>query len=466
MKIKYYIAAIALGVTMNGCDMIGNIDDIELKNVLTDENVITDSNSAETALNGVYGTWRNNNIGWFINHMSLRTKTLQRASIIGTAGFTVNSVKIDNEMIANNYVALYKVVNTANSVIAKMGDNAPKDLTKERALQIEAEARFHRALAHLMILRQYGDFYNLNSKYGVVLYEKPVRSNIPSARSTVADCYKSILNDLKFTSANAPVIPEGHYRISQLTSKALQSRVLLYMKDFAGASQLAGEVINNAASCGYELESDYLDIFRKRFLSSEVLFAPYTKYPTELSMMLINNFAAGTSLNKVSNELVPEEMDPRYNMAYSSDMVAMEGNYTTNTNKYMNPTFNTGDHQNTYFFMRLAEVYMIKAEADARTDLFDDARASLKVICDRAGYAPDYVNEIADADLKITILKHKWVELSMENNEEWFDLVRYRTWDNMAIAPTYVASDTHLTLPIPKNALAGNNLLEQNPSYN
>ena len=121
---------------------------------------------------------------------------------------------------------------------------------------------------------------------------------------------------------------------------------------------------------------------------------------------------------------------------------------------------------NTLFFMRLAEVYLIKAEADARMKRFDDARESLNAITTRSGYADGYVDGIVDDDLLPMIFKHKWMELAFENNEEWFDMVRFHTLDGMVIAPVYIANDKHLCLPIPRIALAGNNLLVQNPSYN
>ena len=63
------------------------------------------------------------------------------------------------------------------------------------------------------------------------------------------------------------------------------------------------------------------------------------------------------------------------------------------------------------------------------------------------------------------IRQHKWLELVGEAYEEWFDLVRYHKegdLDIKDIKPT-VTSDAKLIFPIPQQALAGNNALEQNP---
>lgn len=75
------------------------------------------------------------------------------------------------------------------------------------------------------------------------------------------------------------------------------------------------------------------------------------------------------------------------------------------------------------------------------------------------------MNTISDGDLLEVVRKHKLIELVEEAYEDWFDLVRYYKegdLDIKDIKPT-VTSDSKLILPIPQKALAGNNLLEQNP---
>ena len=132
--------------------------------------------------------------------------------------------------------------------------------------------------------------------------------------------------------------------------------------------------------------------------------------------------------------------------------------------KYMKMT--NGNDCNPYYFIRLAEAYLIKAEAEARQSKNDDARNSLKVITDRAGYDADYVNTIADGDLLMQIFRHKYMELSAENYEEWFDMIRYNQLDGTDFVQLgYLRSFAHKNLPIPYDAMAGNGALVQNPSY-
>ena len=75
---------------------------------------------------------------------------------------------------------------------------------------------------------------------------------------------------------------------------------------------------------------------------------------------------------------------------------------------------------------------------------------------------------IRDGDLLLTIFRHKYMELSAENYEEWYDMVRYYRLDGTDFTATglgYTQSMQHLVLPIPTQALSGNSLLVQNPTY-
>lgn len=474
MKIKQYIAVALLSVVFFGCDMIGAIDDIELENVSTDAELITDNRSANTALNGIYASWSHIDIGWFTNHLSFRSRTIKPMNVIGAGGFSTNDVKIENSMIARNYTVLYRVINMANSVITQLEKDAPKDIEETRLKEMIGEARYHRALAHLMLLRQYGEFYDLSSSFGIVLYDTPARDNIPKKRSTVSESYDLITKDLEYAAENTPTSLRPHYYVGRVAAKAMLARVMLYQRKFDIASQIAGEVIESAAEQDYAIEPDYLDIFRKRSLSQEVLFAPYAQYPGENSFMLINSIYIAQSAETIADELVSgnynintgEGMDYRIAKTFAKSYLSAEGNNPYGGyNKYYSPVFIPGAMANTLFFMRLAEVYLIKAEADTRMDRFDDARESLAIITSRAGYEDDYAENIADEDLLEMIFKHKWMELAFENNEEWFDMVRFHTLDGMDISPVYIANDKRLNLPIPREAMAGNNLLVQNPSY-
>lgn len=461
---KYLLTCMSV-LLFTACDLVGSIDDIEQKYVLTDENVISDATSAEVALNGVYSSWRNIRIAWFRHYLDALTGTETEANIVGMTGFSSNNVLDTNTGVADNYIALYNVVNNASSFITNVGKGDVKGLTDERKTEAIAEARFHRAMAYMYLLRQYGEFYNLNSKYGIVLYQdNPIRDNEAISRSTVKESYDAILSDLDFAINNAPVYTY-HYKVSRLTAQALKARVLLYQQDYRNAAATAMQVINEGVAYGYYLEDNFTSIFSNSYSSSEVIFALYNSYPNERDAdSNWNQYSGNTIMTLAYSVGAAEGVDRRYFNTFEN---LDPSKYWLRNNKYPNYYYDTAEPENTYFFIRMAEMYYIVAEAEMRSGNEAAARQAMKdIICnERAGYDENYVDNIPAEDFLLMVLQHKWLELATENNEEWYDLVRYHVHDGLVIAPTYVTSDAHLTMPIPRTALAGNNLLEQNPSY-
>lgn len=484
MKVKYNILIISLLVALSSCNMLGSIDDIKPENVLTDENAITDANSAEMECGGIYGVWRSFDFTLMRTAMLCLTGSLNNNNVIGGKEFLTNELKDDNEGIKKYYVILYNVINHATSLINNLKDASPTGLSKTRKAEILSEAYFNKAYAELMLLRSFGEFWDLNSSYGIVLYDEPVRDNIAKARSSVADSYTMILKDLEGAS-DAPDYAGISYHANKLSVQALKARVLLSMGNFTEAAQVADKVISEGETQGVMLEENYMDIFAQGFMSPELLFSLYASYPQQTVQSSVrqqyiqNGWNENNTITKIADELVGEEndgdlltgegYDSRFASVYVTTLQTNPFTGVTSRSYQMNK-YQFGDNSNpsdTYYMMRLAEIYLIKAEANTRIGTpaaLEAARKALKAITDRAGYKEDYVDGISNSDLLTMIFKHKYIELSGENYEEWFDMVRYHTWDGMDITP-YVKSDHNLVMPIPREAMAGNNLLKQNPTY-
>lgn len=474
MKFTSYIYYCLLVISLSACSFIGSIDDIQPKNVLTDETLITDKRSAQSAVDGIYAAWRSIHIGWFVNYYSTLSGSLMPQSIYNIEDFAKKNVKPENTPVKNVYTSTYNVINMANSVIAILEKNTPEGLNEQSKNELLAQARFNRALAHFNLLRIFGEFYDTKSQFGIVIYKEPVRDNQPKKRASVAEVYDTIIEDLLFAAEKGIAVPENHARVGKTTAKALLAKVYLSKGDFTNASKYAIETINEAANHGYALETDYLNIFRGRFNSQEMLFAPYTSYTKEYTFMFTNNFQAGPILKKIADELVQgdgndntgEGYDPRYAMTFSKVAIMHEGNFSHNNNKYMPIVFQEGAPMNTYMLLRLGEVYLIAAEAEARINKYESACGYLQTICSRAGYPSDYVSSTVTKDnILEMILKHKWIEINTENNEEWFDLARYKKLGNIALVPYFMEREAQFIMPIPRGALGGNNLLVQNPGY-
>ncbi|MBD9058956.1 MAG: RagB/SusD family nutrient uptake outer membrane protein [Prevotella copri] len=534
--IRYQFLALlsVSALTFTSCDLIGSIDDMEPDYVVTDLNYITDATSAQTALNGVYASWRSTGVSYLRYGIASMAHTQTQAMVMGVDEFAAENIQTNNSNVETAYTAYYNVINTANTFLVHINKQIP-GMTEEKRAEMIAEARCQRALAYLTLLKCFGEYWKQDSQYGVCLFkDELVRDNQVRQRSSVADTYKLISEDLDYAIAHCEQHPADHYHMSSLFAKALKAKMYFAQDNYPEAARLSEEVINEAETAGYELESDYANIFTEQFNSKEMLFAPYTANPNELMDASWFAFSPGSLLKKVADDLVPDDetggdigvpdpgeggdvvvpdpgeggdvvipggdgseggdvvlpgdgddggivipggdggdfpFPPGEDDAASYDLLytwAYKGEGMTGIAKYskLTPEFMFED---SYYFMRLAEVYYIAAEAEARQGEYEKARTLLATVISRAGYTEDDVNAISDSDLLGEILKHKLCDMSNENLEEWFDLCRYNrkggfeswTEDEKAELPSF----RRYLLPIPKASMGANSLLVQNPEY-
>lgn len=534
--IRYQFLALlsVSALTFTSCDLIGSIDDMEPDHVVTDLNYITDAASAQTALNGVYASWRSTGVSYLRYGIASMAHTQAQAMVMGADEFAAENIETNNSNVETAYTAYYNVINAANTFLVHVNKNIP-GLSEEKRTEMIAEARCQRALAYLTLLKCFGEYWKQDSQYGVCLFkDELVRDNQVRQRSSVAETYKLISEDLDYAIAHCEQHPADHYHMSSVFAKALKAKMYMAQDNYAEAARLSEEVINEAEAAGYELESDYANIFTEQFNSKEMLFAPYTANPNELMDASWFAFSPGSLLKKVADDLVPDDetggdivvpdpgeggdvvvpdpgeggdvvipggdgseggdvvlpgdgddggivipggdggdfpfppgeddaasYDPLYTWAYKGGGMTGIAKYSKLTPEFM--------FEDSYYFMRLAEVYYIAAEAEARQGQYAKARTLLATVIERAGYTEDDVNAIADSDLLGEILKHKLCDMSNENLEEWFDLCRYNrqggfeswTEDEKAELPSF----RRYLLPIPKASMGANNLLVQNPEY-
>lgn len=534
IRFQFLTLLSATALTLTSCDLIGSLDGIEPEHVVTDDNYITDVSTAQTALNGVYASWRSTGVSYLRYGMSSMAHTQTQAMVMGAEEFAAENIETNNSNVETAYTAYYNVINAANTFLVHVNKNIP-GLSEEKRTEMIAEARCQRALAYLTLLKCFGEYWKQDSQYGVCLFkDELVRDNQVRQRSSVAETYKLISEDLDYAIAHCEQHPADHYHMSSLFAKALKAKMYFAQDNYPEAARLSEEVINEAETAGYELESEYANIFTEQFNSKEMLFAPYTANPNELMDASWFAFSPGSLLKKVADDLVPDDetggdivvpdpgeggdvvvpdpgeggdvvipggdgseggdvvlpgdgddggivipggdggdfpfppgeddaasYDPLYTWAYKGGGMIGIAKYSKLTPEFM--------FEDSYYFMRLAEVYYIAAEAEARQGQYAKARTLLATVIERAGYTEDDVNAIADSDLLGEILKHKLCDMSNENLEEWFDLCRYNrqggfeswTEDEKAELPSF---RRHL-LPIPKASMGANNLLVQNPEY-
>ena len=113
---------------------------------------------------------------------------------------------------------------------------------------------------------------------------------------------------------------------------------------------------------------------------------------------------------------------------------------------------------------RLAEQYLIRAEARAHLGNISGAQQDLNMIRNRAGLSNTTANSMND--LLEAILQERRVELFTEHGQRWFDLKRTGNAGTVLslVKPNW--QETDVLFPIPESELEINpNLLPQNTGY-
>jgi len=445
MKKLLFILAISILIT--GCSKLTDVLDNDPPNNLVPENVAPTADGLKRLLNGNYAIL---NDQYYNIHTeiipSVLGGTMNRVSM-PALNYQDNAVLSNVGMLNSMWMAFYKLVNMSNWVI-KLAEELPEgEMNETLKTSMVAEARALRAMGHFDALRYFGQYYNPSSPFGVVVRTDAIDFTTRHIRrSSVAEVYDQIIQDLDFAIANGPEFSKTIY-MSKTAAKALKARVFLYKGDYAAAATLANEVITDNKR---SLSPTFAAVFSTGFNSTEMIFMKATDavtFTTERKKFTYTNGA--TIVSPWLKTFMAG--DPR---------AALSFNATTNrVLKVNNETFFAPT-----YFIRLAEMYLIKAEGLTRTDApLDEAKAPLLAIKSRAfGSAQTSAATTKEAlldEIHAEIIK----ELCFENGSDWFANVRFGKIQT--IKPKVTSINQHI-LPIPDSEVLSNNLFGiQNPGY-
>jgi hypothetical protein len=270
------------------------------------------------------------------------------------------------------------------------------------------------------------------------------------ARSSVDAVYELIIADLTFAETNLPVSSQKA-RASRHAATALLARVYLYQGDYAKARAKAKEVIDSKAYTLLAYDKIFVD------QSNESIFEIDF---TTINRNRIAEYALPVALNGRREVAPPAEMLAAYEAA---DTLRKQVSLHDTANVYYPAKYDdlaTGAEN--VIVLRLAEMYLIRAEADARSDgNIDSIQADINVIRHRAGLEDTEAESYAT--LLTAIEYERRIEFAFEGHR-WFDLVR----TNRALDVLPLVKDIDQTLfPIPLEEILTNRHpdMEQNHGY-
>lgn len=443
---------------------------------LSGENAISDEASAETALNGIYSyfqTYGGPFDAYYIANNEFRAG-MMKGYYRGAFDDNNNAefkVTYESSYISTPWYNAYDFINTVNCFIYYIEKADDNNFAEGKKQEMIAEARFVRAFMNSYLLKMFGYSWDINSEYGNVLRLEPASlSNNAKARSTVAETYNSIFEDYDYAIQYGPD-KYSTYRGSAVSAKAFKAEMLMNRGadgDYAEAIKLADEVI---LSTEVGLESSYADIFANGYNSKELLFSHYIKEPEKQIGM-----NTGT-IYKMMTEGVYEPTDAYLEIFNSSDArfnVSMELKPITSgsltVDQYVWKKHYVEDADCPMYYMRVAQLYLIKAEAMLNNgSSTSEILSVLNVLRGRSGNhdlkSSDYSNKY---DVQNVIFYEAVREIGSENDALYYMLIRMKDSTGkrcLASYNSYYTTDAQLCYQIPKDEITYNSLIKQNPEY-
>ncbi len=422
-----------------------------------------DGPSVRAGINGVYSALQSGNY-YGLRYQVMAELYADNLSHVGTfpsfAQIANKNILPDNAEVVNMYNSIYSGINNANIIIAAIPNITDPTLNKDVAL---AELRTARALMYFDLIRYWGgsnDGYNKANGVGVSLKLTPTATEAdaaPVARSTEAAIFTQILADLDFalgvTAFPDKVSAANSYRIGKDFANALKARVQLYREQYDNAETLTSAIISSGrysllptASYGniWSAKNTIESIFELEFNSADQNSIAFFYYPSNRGGR--NEISSSAALNTAHE---------------STADVRKAINFTTAapTNKTAK-AFRVSTGDDNVILFRLAEAYLIRAEARARKSVPDliGALADLNLIRTRAGL-PALVL-VSQTDILEAILRERRVELAHEGHR-WFDLRRFGRVATLGISQPFRA-----LWPIPqREVLTSGSIITQNVGY-
>lgn len=458
IKIRMTVAATMVTVLFWSCE---SFLEVELpENQLVASAVFNEKGTANAAMTEIYANMRDNapfagNLQGMSVALGCYTDELRfYGPPSGSPHPFFNNVLVaSNPDMATWWNNAYNIIFACNTVIEGVeGSTGLLQADKER---LKGEALMVRALTHTTLAGVFGPVPYITTSDRL--------QNMTPSRVPVQEVYNKAVSDLQMATNLLPTeyLLANRTRPNKATAQGLLARTLLYAGRYEEASEQASAVLNNTGM--YRMDGTIQTQFLKESVATIWQLTP--KNPN-------NNTLQGAAMIFVTL--------PPSSLALQQDLInAFEAgdNRKTQWTKALSNANGTWYHQFKYrqrtntttsvehsILLRLGEVYLIRAEARARSGMLTAALDDLSAVRANAGLAPISVTN--QDELLEAILKERRVELFTEYGHRFFDLKRFGKLDEV-LAPTKTGWDNNDALfPIPQSELILNaNLLPQNQGY-
>lgn len=457
-----------IGISLSFLLLVSCEDWLEIEEpntMIVSSEVFENDESAQSAMQGIYNQLYQASFsaGWLGSVSVLSELSSDNLEPIRSNSFVLmqyhqHDLQANNSYNQNLWDGAYNIIYMANALLEGLGNS---HISPEVAKRLEGEGRFVRAFTYFYLVNLYGDV--------PLVLTTDYRRNAAAKRTPAAEIYQHILDDLEISIEflEADYIMGERTYVNRYAAMALLARVHLYLGNWSLAETYSSEVI--AQSSLYDLINDYDQIFLANSQEAIWQLSPLGSgtiltNTNEGSVFIINPIIPSLSYVKLSMDFV-DGLEPgdRRRMHWVKYHEGIEAYYAFKY-KVQNSTDALTEYS---MVLRLAEQYLIRAEARAQQNNLSGAIADLDKIRERAGLDLLSVTNpgISQEALLNEILKERRHELFTEWGHRWLDLKRTGKAEDVLAPNNPNWNSTDKLYPIPEEELMRNPNLIQNPGY-
>ncbi|WP_341841871.1 RagB/SusD family nutrient uptake outer membrane protein [Chitinophaga caseinilytica] len=361
----------------------------------------------------------------------------------------------------------YQAIDRANRILAVI-DGVPAEAHEvEQRNQMKGELLALRAYCHLELLRNYAVSYDGNDDGVPVMTTSQVSQ---PGRSKVSAVFAQIRKDLADAKLLIPANWASSTRITRLAVFAIEARTALYQQDWTAAIAAADEVIG---AVPLATEQQFPGIWTD--LATHEVIWKLKREPSDERFGAFYRSSAGMVLYAPSFKLLAA-FDAAHDVRFSSwiaDLDAAPASTRWTVTKYTGNSANLNLTDIKLF--RVSEMYLIRAEAQARKTGANIAAANTDLETLRTSRIDNYVHSSygTAAQVLAAVEAERFRELAFEGHR-YYDLRRWKKdivrlpQDIVSVGGnvlTLPVTKKQYFMPIPFEEMQANRNIGQHPLY-
>ncbi len=451
MKKKIFALFILFTAATSSCKKL----EVNPSDAISTGTLVTTNDGLTNALNGAYALFKDHiEFNGSVDNNNMYLRQFYHLSDFASDDITCgqitedplfNSFTLGHSPSQSNtryfwYVS-YKMITGVNTVIDAIEKLPDPD---EKTRQLLGECYFLRAFCHFNLVRLFGQPYSVAPESPGIILRTNLTDEGQKARSTVAEVYESVLADAE-KAAGLMTQPRGVQYAAAEAAWSLLARVNIYKEDNAKAIEYANKVINSGK---YTLmtKATYPSLFANATTSPETIFCiaftaadDYGKFGS-IASMIYSDGNSGWGEEFASSSLRATMASRPEDVRWSYIVPARDGAGAVlkknGVEMYYITKFSFQNGQpnlSSPIMFRLAEMYLIRAEAEAKTGASEAALDDLDMIRKNRGLEASLYNKTlpAGSNALDLVLTEKRIEMAFEGHRT-YDVFRNKRSLNKA----------------------------------